>query len=190
MSNNITPYYTSLAAAIEHTQVPSEIVAGLELVDVDYVGYDARKHVGQLVIANELAAEVQEIFGAIRNTRFPIRSIIPIVYYGHDDHQSIAKNNTSAFNYRVVNGTDRLSQHAFGRAIDINPLFNPYLNHDSSPREGSFPYPGYNETVPGTIVRGGLVVASFVERGWEWGGDWNDSLDYQHFAKPTLSISS
>ncbi len=181
------PHYTLLDMAVEGTQATSEIVAGLELVDVDYMGYDARKHVGQLVIASELAAEVQEIFGGIRDARFPIRSIIPIVYFGHDDHQSIAQNNTSGFNYRTVSGTDRLSQHSYGRAIDINPLFNPYLNRDGGRREGSFPYPPYDETVPGTIVRGGFVVASFVERGWEWGGNWDDSLDYQHFAKPTAA---
>jgi len=183
MSFDQHPHYPDLEAAIQGTHAPAEIISQLELVPVDYLNFDAEYATGQLVVAAALAEDVQEIFGAIRDARFPVRSIIPIVQFGHDDHRSIAANNTSAFNYRVVAGTDRLSNHARGHALDLNPLLNPYVNSDGSPKAGSFPYPGYDPSIPGTIVEGGAVVKAFTERGWKWGGHWKDSLDLQHFAK-------
>jgi hypothetical protein len=139
--------------------------------------------VGQIVVAEALAEDVQEIFDELCNEEFPIQSIVPIVHYGHDDFASIGENNTSAFNYRKVAGTSRLSKHALGRAIDLNPLLNPYVNMDGSPKEGSFSYPGYDPTVPGTIVEDDAVVQAFLRRGWTWGGHWTDALDLQHFNK-------
>jgi hypothetical protein len=177
------PSYPDLEAAIEGTTAPTDVIAKLELVPVDFMDFYKRRKVGQLVVACEVAADVQEIFGKIRDARFPIRSIVPIVFFGHDDHSSIAENNTSGFCYRLVDGTDRLSRHALGLAVDVNPLFNPYVNGDGSRREGSFPYPGYDIERPGTIVPGGAVVAAFLDKGWEWGGQWEDP-DYQHFNRP------
>jgi hypothetical protein len=183
--------YPDLDAAIEGTQAPAELIAQLALVEVDYLSMDHVRHAtGQLVVAEALADDVQEIFGELRDAKFPIQSIIPIVYFGHDDFASIKENNTSAFNYREVAGTSRLSKHALGGALDLNPLLNPYMNVDGSPKEGSFPYPGYNPDIPGTIIRGGSVVQAFLNRGWKWGGDWTDAHDLQHFYKDSAVVSS
>jgi len=178
------PRYPDLEAAIEGTLAPAKVIAELALVDVDYYSMVTSDYTtGQIVVAEALAGDVQEIFGELRNKEFPIRSIVPIVHFGHDDFTSIRNNNTSAFNYREVAGTDRLSKHALGRALDLNPLLNPYVNKDGSPKEGSFNYPGYDPRIPGTIVKGDLVVKAFHNKGWIWGGDWDDALDLQHFSK-------
>lgn len=179
------PFYPDLEAAIEGTTAPEEIIKQLELVPVNYLNFDFRPRVGQLVVAQSVAGEIQEIFGRIRDGRFPIRSIVPMTHFGENDFESIDKDNCSAYCCRFVAGTDRLSQHAFGRAVDINPLENPYMNSDGSAHEGSFPYRPYDEAAPGTILRGGVVVAAFLDKGWEWGGDWTDgAIDLQHFNKP------
>lgn len=150
---------------------------------VDFIDFDFERKVGQLVIARCLAAESQEIFGRLRDAELPFESVIPIAHFGDDDTKSIRANNTSAFCYRVVEGTDRLSQHAVGRAIDINPWLNPYLRLD-----GTLMTPGigdrtYDPDVPGTIVAGGAVVSIFDKYGWLWGGNWTKDHDYQHFDK-------
>jgi len=183
MSLNTHPHYPDLESAVQGTEAPQEIISQLELVPVDFVNFDFEHEVGQLVIATDLAGDIQEIFGKIRNEESPIFSIIPIAWFDHNDHLSIAANNTSAFNYRQVINTTRLSRHSFGRAVDLNPEPNPYLRADGSPMPGSFPYKGYDPSVPGTIVQGGVVVRAFEDCGWEWGGNWEDSLDYQHFNK-------
>jgi peptidoglycan LD-endopeptidase CwlK len=176
--------YPDLNAAIQGTQAPAEIVSTLELVPVDYIdSRTAERVTGQLVVAAALAEDVQEIFGTLRDAEFPISSIIPIAAYDDIDHASIADNNTSAFCYRPVAGTDRLSKHSFGTALDLNPLWNPYVNLDGTPKAGSFPYKGYDRSAPGTITENGIVVRAFLERGWQWGGHWDDFLDYQHFNK-------
>jgi peptidoglycan L-alanyl-D-glutamate endopeptidase CwlK len=175
--------YPDLESAIEGTGAPAEIVSQLELVSVDYLNFDFAHVSGQLVVAGVLAEEVQEIFGSIRDDKLPIFSVIPIALFDHDDHRSIAANNTSAFNYRVVAGTDHLSKHSFGRAIDINPLLNPCMNVDGSPRAESFPYPGYEPSTPGTVVENGAVVKAFTDHGWKWGGQMKKITDYQHFHK-------
>ena len=175
--------YPDLETAIDGTPAPEEISGQLELVPVDFLDFDSFHAVGQLIVAEALADEIQEILGKIRDAKFPIQSVIPIAQFDHDDHRSIAANNTSAFNYRLVSGTDHLSNHSFGRAIDLNPLLNPFVNADGSPRTGSFPYKDYDPNVAGTLVVDGAAVRAFTDHGWEWGGDWKDELDYQHFNK-------
>jgi hypothetical protein len=177
MSSGSPPYYPDLESAIHGTQAPPEVIERLELVPVDFVNFDFERKTGQLVVASALASDVQEIFGEIRDAEFPIFSIIPIAWFGHDDLVSIGNNNTSGFCYRPVWGTNVLSKHALGNAVDVNPLFNPY-------EAGGFPYNGYDPNVLGTIVEGGVVVRAFLGHGWEWGGRWaRGERDYQHFNK-------
>ena len=112
---------------------------------------------------------------------FPIHKVMPVVAYGWDDEASMANNNSSAFNYRVIMGTERLSNHSFGNAIDINPLQNPYFARNNRV------YPAharYQMEKPGTLVRHGAAVELFKSKGWLWGGDWTVPLDYQHFERP------
>ncbi|MBU2027446.1 MAG: M15 family metallopeptidase [Proteobacteria bacterium] len=168
------------SGAIAGTAAPREVLETLCLIDVHYAGFDGRRHRGQLVIHRDLAADVGEIFALMESLKFPVASAVPIVRYGWSDEASMAANNTSAFNYRVVAGTDRLSRHATGRAVDINPRLNPAIYADGriAPAEGL-----YRPGIPGTLTGGDSVVSAFLERGWRWGGHFNHVRDYHHFEK-------
>ena len=168
------------ARAVAGTAAPPEVLEDLCLIDVRYRGFDGRLHLGQLVVHRELAAEVREIFARILRWGFPIGRAVPIVRYGWSDELSMAADNTSAFNYRLIAGTARLSRHATGRALDINPLRNPVVHPDGriSPA-GAVYRPGD----PGTFAGDGPVVLAFRERGWSWGGDFTHVFDYHHFEK-------
>ncbi len=110
---------------------------------------------------------------------FPIEKVVPIVAYGWDDETSMRDNNTSAFNYRFVQGTEILSNHSYGRAIDINPLFNPYVKGSVVQPHGAT----YSPARSGTIVDKDSVVLLFEGVGWTWGGHWQNLKDYQHFER-------
>ncbi len=172
--------YTSLEEAILGTTAPLSVQETLVLVDVPYVSFDGLSRIGQLVVHKDLEFNVKEIFAALFEIRFPIASIVPIVALDWDDKRSMIANNTSGFNYRVIMKTDRLSNHSFGRAVDINPVQNPYRDRDYE----IYP-PGavYDPSSPGTFVDGEKPVMLFKERGFEWGGDWTTPVDYQHFQK-------
>jgi hypothetical protein len=155
------------------------------LIDVPYVGFDGREHQGQLVVHQELVDDVKAAFQAAFEERFPIEKVIPISHPKYrrngkwDDDASMADNNTSAFNYRMVTGGKGLSQHAYGRAIDVNPVQNPYI------RDGKTlpPLAKYVPEDRGTLRADSAMVRVFKQRGWEWGGDWTSMKDYQHFQK-------
>ena len=169
----------TLAEALAGKEIPREIRETLTLVTVPYFSFAQMKGEGQLVVHEGLADDVEVIFRKLFAMQFPIEKMVPIVAYGWDDIVSMADNNTSAFNYRVIAGTDRLSHHATGRAIDVNPIQNPYVRADGvvSPA-GAVYEPGTQGTVADE------VVGVFKSYGWEWGGDWNDPKDWQHFQKP------
>jgi len=117
----------SFAEAISGTTAPPDVLGNLSLVDVEYVSFDGRLHRGQLLLHRTLASEVKQLFCFIKEIRFPIGKVIPIVHYGWSDEASMADNNTSSFNYRFIASSPRLSLHAFGLAIDINPRQNPVI---------------------------------------------------------------
>jgi hypothetical protein len=163
------------------TKAPREIINKLCLVDVRYHAFDGQLHQGQLIIHQEVKMDIVEIFGFIEQTAFPVFQVVPIVKYGWSDDLSMADNNTSAFNYRLVLGTDRLSNHAFGRALDINPYLNPVIDED-----GRIDPPGarYLPNRTGTLDDSHPVVREFLNRGWRWGGHFKPNKDYHHFDKP------
>jgi hypothetical protein len=115
--------------------------------------------------------------------RFPIRKMRLIDAYSANDRRSMAADNTSAFNCRYVSGTSRWSEHAYGRAIDVNPIENPYTDGAGyfSPPAGAR-FGDRSQRAKGLIHRGGNVVRAFAAIGWEWGGDWSGIKDYQHFS--------
>jgi hypothetical protein len=168
----------TLKRALEGSKAPKQILDRQALVKVSYVGFDGLTRDGYLVVDRSLAKEVKSIFQDIYNARFPIHSIEPIQAYGWDDNASTTANNTSGFNYRTISGSKRLSKHAYGRAIDINPWQNPWLSPKAVPGTQGF----YVPSAKGTIVRGGAVEKAFRNRGWKWGGNWK-TRDYQHFEK-------
>lgn len=164
-------------------QAPQNIIDDLTIINVEYIGFDQQGHKGQLIVHKNLANEIVDIFKKLKDIDFPIEKVIPIVKYDWDDNKSMSDNNSSAFNYRKVLNKDELSNHSFGRAIDLNPFQNPYIGKDGKvvPQGAN-----YDPTVKGTIVDGDKVVDIFLKYGWEWGGHWGKTrgyLDYQHFQK-------
>jgi peptidoglycan L-alanyl-D-glutamate endopeptidase CwlK len=168
----------TLKAALSGEAIPDAIRRDLTLVTVSYWSFDHRVHRGQIVIHKDLAADVKAIFQELQKRRFPIAHVIPVVHYRWSDVDSMAANNTSGFNYRTVPGHKTLSKHAFGRAVDINPVQNPYLQNGLATPPGAV----YDPAQPGTITDGPIVRA-FEKRGWRWGGRWRVNTDWQHFDK-------
>lgn len=151
------------------------------VMKIVYFSFDGCIHRGQLIIHHTLALEVRDIFAEILAVGFPIAKMVPISHYHFDDERSMQNNNTSGFNYRCIEGTDRLSMHALGRAIDINPLLNPFIMGERVAPRGA----QYCPEKPGTITPDSVVTQAFRQRGWGWGGEmWRDRVDYQHFEKP------
>ncbi len=167
--------------AIAGTRAPREIIGKLCLVEVRYRAFDGRLHQGQLIVHQEVKTDIMEIFSLLEQSAFPVHQVIPIVKYDWSDDLSMADNNTSAFNYRLVLGTDRLSNHAFGKAVDINPYLNPVIDED-----GRIDPPGasYIPERAGTFGDSHPVVQEFLNRGWRWGGHFRPKIDYHHFDKP------
>lgn len=154
----------------------------LRAVDVTYWGYDAAAHSGRVVVHEAYAERIVTVFREVYAARFPIERMTPIDAYGGDDQASMRANNTSGFNCRYVAGSTNWSEHAFGRAIDVNPLVNPYVRGSSvDPPEGA-PYADRRRTDAGMIHGGDAVVRAFAAQGWRWGGYWSTGKDYQHFS--------
>jgi len=169
----------TLDEALAGKEIPSEIRNNLTLVTVPYFSFDREVREGQLVVHKEVTEDVQQIFGKLSEMRFPIQKMTPIVTYGWNDDKSMADNNTSAFNYRFISGTDRLSNHSYGRAIDINPMQNPCVQESGLTAP---PNTRYDVNVPGTMTES--IVSLFTSNGWKWGGNWTQPKDWQHFEKP------
>jgi hypothetical protein len=155
----------------------------LRLLRLRHYGFDGAVHTGELVVHEELAEEVCEIFERILQARFPIESLRRIDDYRADDEASMAANNSSGFNFRVIDGSSTLSQHALGRAVDINPVQNPWVRGARVDPGGGRSYLERAHVRAGMIVRPGPVVEAFTRAGWAWGGDLAQP-DYHHFSKP------
>jgi hypothetical protein len=165
--------------AVSGKNIPQSIIENLRIVDVYYYGFDHKLHKGQLIVHKEVVLDVIEIFEFIRESQFPVNKVVPISYYGWSDEKSMMDNNTSAFNYRYISGTRVISNHASGLAIDINPLFNPYIKNGNSLPANCI----YDTTKAGTISADSKLVEEFKAKGWQWGGEWKSIKDYQHFEK-------
>ena len=157
-------------------------LASLRHVSLPFVGFDGRARRGALVIHNAVVADVVRAFRDLYEARFPIRRMRPIQAYGGDDFASIEADNTSAFNCRRVAGSTRWSEHAYGRAIDINPIENPYVSGGRTSHPASVPFLRRSPYRAGMAVEGGALVRAFDARGWGWGGRWSSPVDFQHFS--------
>ena len=154
----------------------------LRAIDLSYWGYDGTSHTGRLIIAAAQSDAMVAVFRDLYEARFPVQQIVPIDQYGGDDEASMRANNTSGFSCRYVSGTTKWSEHAYGRAVDVNPLVNPYVKGTSiDPPEGA-PYADRSRTDPGMIHAGDAAVRAFAAQGWGWGGSWSGGKDYQHFS--------
>jgi D-alanyl-D-alanine carboxypeptidase len=157
-------------------------LADLRLLKADHWGFDRRVHRGELVVHRDQARRVLGVLERLFRAGYPIRRMRLVDDYRADDDRSMAANNTSAFNCRPVAGTSRWSEHAYGRAIDVNPVHNPYVaGRHVSPPAGR-PYANRARRAPGMIHAGDAVVRAFAAAGWAWGGNWRSARDYQHFS--------
>ena len=152
--------------------------------------YDAegKQRVGELVCNKKIANDLKEIFQELYRNRYPIERMQLIDHYDADDERSMRNNNTSCFNFRTVAGTARLSKHSRGMAIDINPLYNPYVRRR---KDGTLlvqpanarQYADRKKQRPYKIEKGDLCYRLFLKHGFKWGGSWANSKDYQHFER-------
>ncbi len=179
-------FHASVAPAPQHTiawhtgcPVP---ISELRLVTLSYWGFDGQPHDGQLIVNRDAVRPVVRAMRSLYDARFPILRMALVDRYGADDKRSMAADNTSAFNCRLVEHSASWSQHAYGRAIDINPLENPYIvgKHVLPPGGRAFTDRSLRRT--GMIHAGDAVVRAFAAVGWRWGGAWTSVKDYQHFS--------
>lgn len=154
----------------------------LSYIQITHYGFDKKSHVGEMVVRKEVAKEVVDIFKELYEKKYPIEKIRLIDEYNANDNISMKNNNSSAFCYRKIAGTNKLSNHGKGLAIDINPIQNPHVKETQvSPTEGR-EYTNRSNVRKGMIIKGDACYEAFTKRGWKWGGSWRNP-DYQHFEK-------
>lgn len=154
----------------------------LSYLNLTYYGFDDKAHIGEMIVDSRVASEVVDIFKELYEAKYPIKKIRLIDEYDAIDESSMADNNSSAFCYRTIAGTNKISNHGMGLAIDINPLQNPHvIGNNTSPKEG-YVYADRSNSAKGMIKEGDAAYNAFTKRGWSWGGHWKNP-DFQHFEK-------
>jgi hypothetical protein len=157
-------------------------ISDLRLLEVVHTDLQDTKRWGSVVVHRDVVTDLQAALGELYAQGFPIARMEPIEHFRGDDDASMAANNTSAFNCRAVTGGTRFSDHSFGRAIDINPIQNPYVRNTTVLPAAGRAYLDRSDVRPGMLVRPGPVDA-FDAIGWGWGGDYNSLKDYQHLSR-------
>jgi D-alanyl-D-alanine carboxypeptidase len=153
--------------------------ARLRAVRVSYWGFDGRARVGRIVVASRVAPDVLAVFRILWNERFPLRQLQPVSVYRGSDDASMAADNTSGFNCRFVGGTSRWSNHAYGEAIDINPVENPYVQGARVSPPAGRAFVDRSRYRKGMAMPNGVLVRAFASVGWKWGASFGD---FQHFS--------
>jgi D-alanyl-D-alanine carboxypeptidase len=155
----------------------------LRTIRLSYWGFDGARHVGRLVVRRTVTGDVVTAFRSIYRSRFPIRRIVPVSAYRGSDDASMAADNTSGFNCRRVEGSSSWSEHAYGEAIDVNPVENPYLAGGRVQPAAARAYLNRTRARRGMALEGNTLVRAFDAVGWGWGGRWTSPRDYQHFSR-------
>ena len=160
----------------------------LRYLRLSHVDAEGQEHVGEMVCNKAIAQDLLEIFRELYRQRYPVERIRLIDDYGADDERSMRANNTSCFCFRRVSGTQKLSKHARGLAVDVNTLYNPYVRtgrdgHRIVEPATALPYVNRSRTFKYKIVRGDLLHRLFLQHGFTWGGAWRTMKDWQHFEK-------
>ena len=166
-------------------------ISGLRLLRFNHVGFDGKVKRGRMVVNADVAEDVMWVFGQLFDVGFPMKRV-DLAREFHEarweEQPHSRRSVTASFNCRVVVTPDgpgsTFSQHAYGLAVDVNPLQNPYVRSDGWVRNRyARPYVDRSEDLPGMIRDGDVVVRSFVAIGWSWGGRWSGGKDYMHFSR-------
>jgi len=191
LSDNLRRYITGVSFPTTDSESGEELAITYEdLCYVHILHYDFEGNVaeGELICNKYIAQDLVEIFYELYRNEYQLEKVHLIDEYDGNDTASMEDNNTSCFNYRVVEGTTSLSKHALGLAIDINPLYNPYITYGDDGSENvspvsAAPYADRDVKFAYKIDENDLCYKLFTEHGFTWGGNWNSSKDYQHFQK-------
>ena len=168
----------------ENCPLPLEDLRYLRLL---YYGFDGKIHVGEMIVNKSIAKDTVSVFQELYEAKYPIESIRLVDDYDGDDERSMSANNSSAFNFRYIDGTKTYSNHGKGLAIDINPLYNPYVRTRNGsmevlPAKGE-KYANRHLNHKYYIKKDDICYKIFTKYGFTWGGEWTNSKDYQHFEK-------
>lgn len=182
--------FTGTVTAITAADVPSTYHSGcpvtpeqLRMLHMSYWGFDGNAHGGTMVVNQSVTQAVLSVFARLYSERFPIRKMVPEDAFGGSDPKSMDADNTSGFNCRnaVAPGPPHWSAHAYGEAIDVNPVENPYLEGGAVQPAAGAAFTDRTAHRPGMAFPGGELVSAFASAGWPWGGRWS-APDYQHFS--------
>ncbi len=185
------PPFTHSVSPVTRAQLPHSWHPGcpvapsqLRRVRLRYWGFDGHAHSGSLVVNARAVGDIVNVFTRLYGAQFPIRRMRLIDAYRGSDERSLEADNTAAFNCRfaIGPGPARWSAHAYGQAIDVNPVENPYLEGGRVHPRGGKAYLNRSKVRPGMALRRGVLVRAFAAVGWQWGGRWTGTPDYQHFS--------
>lgn len=173
---------------ISYQENPHVALRDLAYLRMLYCGMDGNTYVGEMIVNRKIKDDVLQIFQTLYENRYPIERMVLVDEFGGDDQDSMEANNTSAFNYRTIAGSDKLSNHSYGMAIDLNPKYNPYVKQaaDGSAAcqpESSGAYADRSKEFDYKIDENDLAYQLFTAAGFTWGGSWKSVKDYQHFEK-------
>lgn len=189
LSPSLQRYITGVSyPTVEAVSTPEITLDKLRYVHILHYNFEGEVTEGELICNQAIAADLVDIFYELYRNEYQIEKVLLIDEYSGDDIASMEDNNTSCFNYRVVEGSTSLSKHALGLAIDINPYYNPYITYDKqggmhvSPETAAL-YADRSVNFPYKIDENDLCYKLFIKHGFTWGGNWNSVKDYQHFQK-------
>lgn len=192
LSDNLRRYMTGVSYPAREGENavanPAITFDELRYVHIYHYNFEGTAVEGELICNEYIAQDLVEIFYELYRNEYQIEKVLLIDEYDGDDDASMTDNNTSCFNYRVVSGSSSLSKHALGLAIDINPLYNPYITYNKDGTENVAPaaavaFADRSAGFPYKIDENDLCYRLFAEHGFIWGGNWNSVKDYQHFQK-------
>ena len=166
-------------------------LSDLRYIRLSYYDFNGKSRTGELVVHKSAAKDIVAVFKELYGMKYPVRGMRLVSDFGGNDWRSIEADNTSAFNCRPATGSKKWSKHAYGRAIDINPIENPYIArsgriaHNASQRYRKRVHREDNRAAErAVLIESDKAIAIFRKYGWKWGGDWTGAKDYQHFFKP------
>ena len=195
MHFNIKEIPSTIVKQMQHKKVWQSdcpiSIEQLRLVEISHFNFEGNIQSGEIIVLDKLAQSVLKIFEELMMIKFPIHSVYLIDKYEGDDEKSMAANNSSSFNFRMIVGSTKVSMHAYGLAIDINPVQNPYLEIKDDGSVQVHPKSGV-DFLNRSNIRPGMVepiVPIFKKYGCEWGGNWNKPIDYHHFQVPRSQVN-